>query len=97
MKRPVAMLFGLLLVTACGSDEPMESADEQACETYGQSVEAAEGGDQQAMTESLNAASEQAESDRLQELLDDVLMGMEEESQVDQEAVNSIRSWCGIG
>lgn len=96
--RKAAPLGGVLLLLAgCGSDEPMEPADAQACETYGQSVESAEAGSEQEMMDGLDAAWQQAESDRLQDLIDDLMIGMEEEYQVDQEAVNGIRSWCGIG
>lgn len=93
-----ALLSGaLLLIVGCSGDEPQDPADAQACETYEQAVETAEDGDEQGMMGGLETAYYEAETDRLVDLIDDLMIGMEEEAQVDSDSVNSIRSWCGIG
>lgn len=93
-----AVLAALLLLTACGSDEPADAADAAACDRYEDTVRALQNDEFDHNMEflaELQRSHELAESERLQEQLGIVLDGARE-TDMDSGAIARVNSWCGL-
>lgn len=98
MKKIIFMsMFALLILTACGGED-LSEGDTKACESYQETVQQANDGEisDEEMLAQLEEAFFMAESDRLQDLLDDLLIYFEEGEGELQDTVNSIRVWCNL-
>jgi hypothetical protein len=96
VRRVTTGAVAVLLLWACSSGPPAE--DQAACDAYAEAVARAEARtttDEQLFSD-LEGAWLAAGSDRLDDLLDDLLHFIEAENRVDQRTVNLIRDWCGL-
>lgn len=97
-RTPAALIGVLTLATAgCGNDDSPPEEDQAACDAYEDVVADAEAGaDDQDLLDGVEAAWLLAETDRLDDLLDDMLIVLEGEGGDLDEVVGEIRSHCGL-
>lgn len=97
MKNLISILILVVaILSACGSD--LSKGDQEACNIYESTVEESQEGtitDDEMLSE-LEEAWNVAESERLQDLLDDLLIYFEEGEGDLQGTVNSIKVYCSI-
>lgn len=98
MKKFISSLFLLsaLLLSACGSD--LSDGDKEACDIYEETIESAQDDSitDDEMLEQLEGAWGKAESDKLQDSLDDMLIYFEEGEGDLRKLSNSIKVHCSI-
>ena len=97
MRKFIILLLSIAILSAC-SGKDLSKGDSKACEIYETTVELA--GDNEItddeMLDELEEAWYVAESDRLQDLLDDLLIYFEEGDGDLQKTVNSIKVYCSL-
>lgn len=100
MKRITIAAAGavVLLAASCSGDGPQHDADADACDTFATLLDDIESGDVSDAdgVERIEAAWEQADSDRLDDLLDDLLIYFEDGRGNLDDTVSSIEDWCGL-
>ena len=90
------LILVVAILSACGSD--LSEGDQEACNIYESTVEESQEGtitDDEMLSE-LEEAWNVAESERLQDLLDDLLIYFEDGEGDLQGTVNSIKVYCSI-
>lgn len=91
-----ALMFFVLILSACGND--LSERDQEACDLYESIVESAEKDEisDDEMLDELEEAWNIAESDDLQDLLDDLLIYFEDGQGNSSDIVKSIKLHCSI-
>lgn len=97
MKKFIILLLSIAILSACNGKD-LSEGDSKACEIYETTVELAVNNEitDDEMLDELEEAWYVAESDRLQDLLDDLLIYFEEGDGDLQKTVNSIKVYCSL-
>lgn len=90
------LLLSVVLLSACSSN--LSDGDKEACNTYQETVESAQNDEitDDEMLDKLDKAWNEAESDKLQDSLDDMLIYFEEGEGDLRKLSNSIKVHCSI-